>query len=91
MRIYTSPFVIVDEPNALWSCLAPARRDGNVSASAKFPTSHALLPHHGLADAITPDQVPVAVDAGRMLRSDGVAKATAQQAVSFDRMMDVSA
>jgi hypothetical protein len=20
MRIYTSPFVIVDEPNALWSC-----------------------------------------------------------------------
>jgi hypothetical protein len=66
--------------------LALACRYGNVSAHAKFPTSHALLPHHGLADAITPDQVPVAVDAGEMLRSDGVAKATAEQAASFDRM-----
>jgi hypothetical protein len=41
--------------------MAPACRTGNVSACAKFPRGHALLPHHGLADAITPDQVSTAV------------------------------
>jgi hypothetical protein len=38
----------VAEERSLW----------NVSASAKFPEGHALLPHHGLADAITPDHIP---------------------------------
>src|SRR5450756_550250 len=52
--------------------MAPACRKGNVSACAKFPTGRVLLPHRGLADAITPNQSFVAAYAARLLRSDGI-------------------
>src|SRR6266852_6983361 len=70
----------------LLATLAPIRRDWNVLASAKFLRASVVRPHHGLADAITPGQISFTVDAGQMLRSDGVAKAIAKQAPSFDRI-----
>src|ERR1700704_5276748 len=72
----------------LLATLAPIRRNWNVLASAKFLRASVVLPHHGLADAITPGQISFTVDAGQMLRSNGVAKAIAKQALSFDRMFD---
>src|SRR5882672_4147974 len=68
------------------AALAPTCRNWNVLASAKFLGASVLLPHHGLADAITPGQISFTVDAGQMLRSNGVAKAIAKQAPSSDRM-----
>ena len=41
-----------------------------------FPRGRALPPHHGLADAITPDQIFAAVTAAELLRGDGVAAGT---------------
>src|ERR1700704_2174498 len=69
----------------LLATLAPIRRNWNVLASAKFLRASVVLPHHGLADAITPGQISLTVDAGQMLRSNGVAKAIAKQASSVDR------
>src|SRR5260370_40996261 len=60
MRIYPSPLVVMDEQKPRFSPLRRWHRHargGNVSACAKFPKGHALLPHHGLADAITPHQI----------------------------------
>jgi hypothetical protein len=51
----------------------------------EVPRGCALLPHHGLADAITPDQVLAVVNAARLLRSDGSAVETAEKYLSFDR------
>src|SRR5882724_8264814 len=68
------------------AALAPTCRNWNVLASAKFLGASVLLPHHGLADAMTPGQISFTVDAGQMLRSNGVAKAIAKQAPSSDRM-----
>jgi hypothetical protein len=85
MRIHISPSVIVDD-QMLLATLAPTCRNWNVLASAKFLRASVLLPHHGLADAITPGQISFTVDAGQMLRSNGVAKAIAKRAPSFDRM-----
>jgi hypothetical protein len=70
MRISLSPFGH-GYTNAPFAS-APACRRGNVSASAKFPRERGLLPHHGLADAITPDQIFSVTNAARLLRSDGV-------------------
>jgi hypothetical protein len=50
--------------------LAPPRHDWNVSVCAKFPRKPALLPHRGLADAITPEH-SVRANAAGLLRSDG--------------------
>jgi hypothetical protein len=66
MRIYTSPIVVI-RPKQLTS-VAPACLIGNVFASAKFPTTYALLPHPGLADAITPAQIFSDADAAKLLR-----------------------
>src|SRR6266478_9872502 len=68
------------------AALAPTCRNWNVLASAKFLGASVLLPHHGLADAITPGQISFTVDAGQMLRSNGIAKAIAKQAPPSDRM-----
>ena len=73
--------VIIDEKSPICGGsptlrLAPACRTGNVSASAKFPQGRALLPHHGLADAITSDQIFAAVTAAELLRGDGVTAGT---------------
>src|SRR5712692_7915958 len=65
--------------------LVPACPDWNVLASARFLRASLLLPHHGLADAIPPDQISAAVDAVRMLRSDGSTKGALEPAASFDR------
>src|SRR6266436_9738415 len=65
--------------------LTPAYPNGNVLASARFLRASLLLPHRGLADAITPNQISASVDAARMLRDDGSAKGTLEQAASFDR------
>jgi ATP-binding cassette subfamily B protein len=43
----------------------------------------ALLPHVGLADAITPDQISVVANAAGLLRSDGSAMGTAEKCPSF--------
>jgi len=46
----------------------------NVSAGAKFPDRRALLPHRGLADAITSDHIFIPVHtviAAGLLRGDG--------------------
>src|ERR1700716_540416 len=43
----------------------------------------ALLPHRGLADAITPDQTSVVANAAGLLRSDGSAMGTAEKCPSF--------
>ena len=51
--------------------MAPACRQRNVSACAKFPRSRAVLPHHGLADAITSAQSFACVNAAEMLRGEG--------------------
>jgi hypothetical protein len=56
-----------------------AASKGNVLASAKFPKGPALLPHHRLADAITPDQAFAVVNAARLLRSDVSAMGTAEK------------
>jgi hypothetical protein len=40
----------------------------------EVPLDSALLPHRGLADAISPDQIFRAVIAARLLRSDGNAR-----------------
>jgi hypothetical protein len=63
MRINISPFVVVDEK------MPPGRVGAGMPKWERFricevPPKRALLPHHGLADAITLDQVSVAVDAG---------------------------
>jgi hypothetical protein len=46
-------------------------RGGNVFASAKFPTPRTFFHIVVFAHAITPDQSFVAVNAARLLRSDG--------------------
>src|SRR5258708_761239 len=51
--------------------LAPACRNGNVFAPARFLHTRAVLPHSGLADAITAIQIFSHVDAAELLRSDG--------------------
>src|SRR5712664_2836529 len=68
------------------AALAPTCRSWNVLASAKFLGASLLLPHHGLADAITPGQISFTVDAGQMLRSNGVDKAISKQAPKSARM-----
>src|SRR3981189_3844543 len=65
--------------------LTPAYPNWNVLASARFLRASLLLPHPGLADAITPNQISAAVDAAGMLRSDGSTKGTLEPAASFDR------
>jgi ATP-binding cassette subfamily B protein len=62
---------------------------GNVLASAKFPTRPALLPHHGLADAITPGQVFAVVNAARLLRGDGSAMGTAEKHPACDPTVSI--
>jgi hypothetical protein len=84
MRIYSSPFVIMDGRKAPVLQMAPACRTGNVSACAKFPRGHVLLPHHGLVDAITPDQFLPVIVAARLLRSDGGAMGTSGTYPSFE-------
>src|SRR6266404_6244978 len=88
MRIYPSP-IVMDEQKPPAS--APLRRRhrhaevGNVSACAKFPRERALLPHHGLADAITPDHMFTVAIAAGLLRSDGNAMGTTRKHPSLGR------
>src|SRR6267143_5055104 len=85
MRIYPSPVVMDEQKPPLQpaSQTAPACRSGNVSACAKFPRERALLPHHGLADAITSHQIFTVANAARLLRSDGNAMGTAKKEASI--------
>src|SRR5882757_1088943 len=88
MRIYPSP-IVMDEQKPTAS--APLRRRhrhaevGNVSACAKFPRERALLPHHGLADAITSDHMFTVAIAAGLLRSDGNAMGTTRKHPSLGR------
>ena len=69
--------------------LAPACRRGNVFACAKFPNGRALLPQVGLADAISPDQIFVTVNAAGLLRSDGNTTGTGKAFPAFGRIKRV--
>jgi hypothetical protein len=56
MRIYSSPLVIMDEqkPRLAVGTGMPRWERFRI---CEVPQSSALLPHHGLADATTPNQV----------------------------------
>jgi hypothetical protein len=51
--------------------MTPACREGNVSASAKFPKCGHFYAHPGLADAITSDQTFTVAKAVELLRNIG--------------------
>src|SRR6266480_6033985 len=64
-----------------WMNQSPTSRWHRHAAEGTFPhlrssRLRAVLPHHGLAHAITPNQTLVAVNAARLLRSDGSMRGT---------------
>jgi hypothetical protein len=79
MRIYSSPIVVVlaNEKSPAWKggTGMPQRERFRI---CEVPRRSALLPHHGLTDAVTPVQVFVAVNAARLLRGDGIARGTSR-------------
>src|SRR3977135_2519063 len=84
MRISPSHIVVVINNSA------PPTSDGTGVAEGTFPhlrssPRRVLLPHCGLADAISPDQIFANADAAGLLRSDGNSAGTAEKHPSFDR------
>jgi hypothetical protein len=62
MRIYPSPFAIMNEQQPHFS-VGTGMPQRERFRMCEVPRGCALLPHHGLADAITPDQVLAVVNA----------------------------
>jgi hypothetical protein len=65
--------------------LAPACRNGNVLASAKFPRAASFFHLMALLMPSRPDQVLAVVNAARLSRSNGSAMATLAKHCSFGR------
>jgi hypothetical protein len=78
MRIYSSPIVVVlvnKKPKFAGGTGMPQTERFRM---CEVPRRSALLPHHGLSDAVTPVQVFVAVNAAGLLRGDGITRGTSR-------------
>jgi hypothetical protein len=59
------------EQKAPWSRWHRHAESGTFSHLRSSLGASVVLPHHGLADAIEPDQISTNADAAKLLRSDG--------------------
>src|SRR5713226_9010945 len=83
MRIYPSPV-------SSWMKKSPTSRWHRHAAKGTFPhlrssQLRALLPHRGLAHAITPDQTFVTINAAQLLHGDGSGTGTERAPSASDR------
>jgi hypothetical protein len=73
MRIYWPSDVVVDEEKS--GILVVSSKQWERSRICKVPQARALLPHRGLADAISPDQIFANTNVARIVaqrwRHDG--------------------
>src|SRR3981081_62932 len=81
MRIYPSPVVMDEQKPPASALLRRRHRHAEVGTFPHLRSSkeRALLPHHGLADAITSHQIFTVGNAAGLLRSDGNARGTAKK------------
>jgi hypothetical protein len=70
MRIYPSPLLGEKVKNPV-SQMAPAMPSRERFRTCEVPKGRALLPHHGLVDAITSNQAFAIADIAEMLRNIG--------------------